>query len=558
MQKRAAPSAQQPAPKRRTYHPWAESFERGKTAFAQANYTNAIKHFSDAIALNSTNITLIDCRAAAYEKNGDLAKGLEDALAMIKASPTQSKGYLRAGKLFSIQERYSKALAIYNRALETVSHTDTRYAQLTEMKRSILMQRRKQKQVPMDFLQILPFDIVAHIFELLSFDRRIQCMAVCQSWRNTLKSWPGMWREIDFSSAKMSIHSLKQYMSYVNGRYVRKFTLQGNRNRATKMLQLLMERDCHYIESLRFIDCDLPGDLLLRTLRLMGKHLYHLELVDTGFSFANLPHILKTCPTITQLVYSDDAATDLTIDHPLALTHLSLSFSSKAIPFATLKNLLAHCPQLTHLSLYPPSGDTVLALAWQSCPELTSIGYQPHQGNTMTTEKKRGISELVFPTFCEISDDTLATAIQTNHDTLEILDIRGCPRLTSRTLHALTTDGAKQLREIYLENTAEFDEDVLCCVMQQCPSLQIVHMQSVVSVTNKVLEALSGATMLKHLNISNCPNVTGTGIRRLIDDMEGLQRLILNDCHAVNQDAVSYAREKLGRHGVECRYTTYR
>lgn len=256
MLKRTATAPESPQPKRRAYCRWAEPFLRGKQDFSCAKYTDAIKHFSDAIAINSTNITLFDCRAACYEKLGQWSDAHRDAMTMIKTSPAQSNGYLRAGKLFSIQKRYSNALAIYNRALKTVPETDSRYCQLVDMRKMVLAQR---KQVGIDFLQILPFDIVAQIFELLSFDRRIQCMAVSRSWRGTLKHWPGMWREIDFP-AKMSLHTMKKYMSYVKGRYVRKFTLYGNRNRATNMLQLLINRDCQYIQTLRKCKLDIGSD----------------------------------------------------------------------------------------------------------------------------------------------------------------------------------------------------------------------------------------------------------------------------------------------------------
>ncbi|KAI9263379.1 hypothetical protein BDA99DRAFT_510079 [Phascolomyces articulosus] len=574
MQKRSTPTSKptsDPQAKRQTQnHPWMEPFELGRKAFAEAKYKDAIHHFSDAITMNSNNnITLIDCRAAAYEKDGNLVNGLEDALTMIKASPTQSKGYLRAGKLFSLQNRYDKALAIYNRAMEKVTKNDPRYSQLSEMRKTVIQQHKKQKQTPIDFIQVLPFDIVAHIFELLSFERRVQCMAVSKAWRALLKDWSGMWREIDFSSPKMSAYAMKQYMSYVKGRYVRKFTLTGkNRNQTNKMIQSLIDRDCHYIERLGFIECEVQLDLFLRTLRLMGRHVYYLQLTDTGIPFSALPDILKTTPTIRRLVYQDETPTELTLDQSLPLTHLELSFTSaKRMDYATLQNMIKNCPDLTHLSLYPTYGDPVITLALQSCPNLTSLRYQqyhigwdddPSNDIKKTTPKQRGISELVFPTFCEISDDTLISIIETHHNSLKILDLRGCVRLSTRTTDQLSNVDAPRLREIFLENSAEFSESSLCGIMQHHKgSLEVVHLQSVVSVTNAVVGSLTGATALKKLNISNCSKVTGTGLRQLLDSVEGLQHLVLNNCNNINNDAVNYARDKLGRRGVECRYATY-
>lgn len=227
---------------------WKTAFERGRTCFADALYEDAIAEFSSAIDCNQ-NITLYDCRAAAFEKVGQYAKALEDAMTMIKMAPDQSKGYLRAGKVLVIQERFSKAIAVYNRALKYVNKSDSRYAMLETM-RERAKTSMKQRSKENDFTKILPYDILHTIFAQVSFDRRIQCMAVCQSWRNFLKSWSGMWCRLHFTSA-MSVYAIKQYMSYTTGRYVRQLCITGQKkSRMNTILQLGIDRDCHYIQNL--------------------------------------------------------------------------------------------------------------------------------------------------------------------------------------------------------------------------------------------------------------------------------------------------------------------
>ena len=311
----------------------------------------------------------------------------------------------------------------------------------------------------------------------------------------------------------------------------------------------------------------------------MGRHLHYLQLTDTGIPFSALSEILRTCPTITRLVYQDETPTgDLqNIDQPLALTHLELSFTStRVMDYSTLKNILSYCPQLSHLSLYPSYGDPIFSLVCQSCPQLTSLRFQQyHIGwdddiiatrsrTSLISEKQQqcGISELVFPTFCEISDDTLISIVEANYKTLRTIDIRGCVRLTTRATNELSSmETLPQLREIYMENSAEFSEQSLCGIIDKAKeSLEVVYLQSITSVSNAVLGAFGNGekTALKKLNISNCPKVTGAGLRQLVDNVETLQLLVLNNCNNINQDAVNYARDKLGRHGVECRYATYK
>lgn len=229
---------------------WRPLFEKGKNAFANGQYKEAIDAFTLAISINTTSVTLLDCRAAAYEKCGDLTLGLRDAQTMIKLAPASSRGYLRAGKLFTLQKKYKNALAIYERAIKSVPQSDARYSVLLGLRKEMATKERQRLASSHDFVKILPYDIVADIFSRLSFERRFRCMTVCRSWRNFLMHWPGMWREMLFGAHKIPARLLAHYMSFVNGRHVRKFSFDGDRNRVKNALKLLVERDCHYLESL--------------------------------------------------------------------------------------------------------------------------------------------------------------------------------------------------------------------------------------------------------------------------------------------------------------------
>ncbi|KAJ8653958.1 hypothetical protein O0I10_010407 [Lichtheimia ornata] len=532
---------------------WKTAFERGRTCFADALYEDAIAEFSSAIDCNQ-NITLYDCRAAAFEKVGQYAKALEDAMTMIKMAPDQSKGYLRAGKVLVIQERFSKAIAVYNRALKYVNKSDSRYAMLETM-RERAKTSMKQRSKENDFTKILPYDILHTIFAQVSFDRRIQCMAVCQSWRNFLKSWFGMWCRLHFTSA-MSVYAIKQYMSYTTGRYVRQLCITGQKkSRMNTILQLGIDRDCHYIQNLEIVDCQIPVTLFLRFLRLMGKELRSLKLVDTGLSLnVVVEHVFPLCPGITQLIYHDAHPSEgIQLDKQLALTHLSLSGPSNEIQ----KHMIRHCPQLICLSLYSSQHDDILTLALRDCPNLIefSIAKRTEYWETRDENKpSKGLQQLAFPSHSEVSERSLISAIEVHHGTLEVIDIRGCYSWSTSATSRLISRPLKRLRELYIQSTAAFSETQLCELIRNTTTLETVHMQSMPSVTNAVLEALAEQPFLRRIDLSNCPNVTGLGIRQLLHDKRMIRRLVINNCSNIRPDAVSLAREKLGRNAVEFKF----
>lgn len=228
---------------------WKRVFSDAREAFAQKKFKESVALFTRAITLKPDHSTLLDCRAASYEKVDQLALALRDAKSIIEIAPTESRGYLRAGKVLSLQKKYDKAIQVYKRALEKVDPIDSRYHQIALMQAQV---EKKANPAPIrDFMQVLPYDVSSIIFSMLSFDRRVQCTGVCKSWRNFALSWSGMWRDLDFGDRKVPLTTIKQYLGYAKGRHVRRFAVaNANINTMKKILQLLISEDCQYIEVL--------------------------------------------------------------------------------------------------------------------------------------------------------------------------------------------------------------------------------------------------------------------------------------------------------------------
>jgi tetratricopeptide (TPR) repeat protein len=224
-------------------------FQDARQAFTENKFKEAIGLFTRALVLNPNHTTLLDCRAASYEKLNELDLALKDASAIVKLSPKDARGYLRAGKILSLQKHYEKAIHIYQRALKKVDPTDTRFALLLNMKE--LAEKALKPPPKHDMMTKLPYDVISLVFSYISFDRRIQCSAVSKSWRQFAVNWSGMWRDLEFGNRKVSMNVIKRYLGYAQGRHVRSFSIHNaNRNMMKNILQTLIDENCQYIECL--------------------------------------------------------------------------------------------------------------------------------------------------------------------------------------------------------------------------------------------------------------------------------------------------------------------
>lgn len=65
--------------------------EKGNAALQQGNYKEAVKCYTDAIALDPSNHVLFSNRSAAYAKDNQFELALEDAEKTVKLKPDWGK-----------------------------------------------------------------------------------------------------------------------------------------------------------------------------------------------------------------------------------------------------------------------------------------------------------------------------------------------------------------------------------------------------------------------------------------------------------------------------------
>ncbi|KAJ4846547.1 Hsp70-Hsp90 organizing protein 2 [Turnera subulata] len=95
-----------------------EAKAKGNAAFSAGDYSAAVKHFTDAIALAPTNHVLYSNRSAAHASLHNYADALADAKKTVELKPDWSKGYSRLGAAHLGLHQPQDALAAYRKGLE--------------------------------------------------------------------------------------------------------------------------------------------------------------------------------------------------------------------------------------------------------------------------------------------------------------------------------------------------------------------------------------------------------------------------------------------------------
>lgn len=95
-----------------------EEKELGNDFFKKGDFSNAVKHYTEAINRNPDDPKLYSNRAACYTKLAAFDLGLRDCDMCTKLDDKFIKGWIRKGKILQGMQQQSKALHAYQKALE--------------------------------------------------------------------------------------------------------------------------------------------------------------------------------------------------------------------------------------------------------------------------------------------------------------------------------------------------------------------------------------------------------------------------------------------------------
>ena len=145
----------------------AELQELGQILYRRKEYTKALELFSEAIA-SEPNLTasLLDNRAATYDKLDDIPSALKDAKNAIRLHEKDPTGYLRAGKLLEKAGKPDTALGIYKHGMKK----KTKNVEILQKLHDKLLRATAPATAADPFAQ-LPIELVEMILARLSFNQ---------------------------------------------------------------------------------------------------------------------------------------------------------------------------------------------------------------------------------------------------------------------------------------------------------------------------------------------------------------------------------------------------
>ncbi|KAI9020027.1 hypothetical protein CLU79DRAFT_817648 [Phycomyces nitens] len=547
---------------------WTRSFNAGREAFANKQFKEASTFFTRALEFDYNRSEVLDCRGVTFAalKDHDLAAA--DFMTLIKKSPNRSRGYLRLGKQLVERNMLDQAVKVYERARDKVDHSDVHYETVIRALNSTRIVRDDKKN-GRDFIKVLPYELVCQIFSYLSFAQRAQCMCVCKTWRGFGLNWSGMWSDMEFGRRTVPSATLTRYFSYATGRHIRKLSITDKKSKIEKVLKLLVHQDAQYIESLSFIQSEIPGIHFLRMLRLVGKNLTHLRLDSSQMHIEDVFNTtLSTCRNLTHLSYfgydenvSGEMPIFVTPASLSPLRHLQLSCTRPGDGTgAHLDSILRLFSNLRVFILHGSEDNInrILSISHTTCPHLNVFRFKrPWDRRLLGWEdidQRTGMTEISIIGAHELESEYIVPLFQTHKNTLETLDISRCGNGTGRMVPMMISPALPQLRKLNLTCFTGLKESDLVDLVQKSVFLEELVLAMVFTVSDLVLECMARHPVLKSIDISSCINVTGFGIRQLVDTKGNmLNRLRITDCRKVSPDAIEYASKMVRQNVLEYR-----
>lgn len=382
-------------------------------------------------------------------------------------------------------------------------------------------------------------------------------LRVSKTWLQLLVSMPGLWSDLDFSTAKkpVTLGAVRKYIKRGNGTTTR-VTLDKFGSNAEKIPRYVATR-CKGLNDLRLsggligtsileaapsayslktliiskacqVSCDVVSQLLAHCPNLERAEFHSINSGESRparweVELPKLRTLILVAPFVNRTWKRPTLSLDTLLSKILGINTLSIEgwlvppiFPVQYLDFTNLH-------QLQHLSLSQvravlpprlPSTICTLSMAKFLVPG------PPIQDVSIADFDLPQLSRLSLAEWSKLSLGDLQSCLIPGKGKVTHLDIGGCIGLSTANLKELITNGYLEAVEDLVLKSCNVDDEIAMLIARNIPRL-------------------------KNLNLA-CTKITGVGVKALVIGLEGkLEHLCLDGCHSTSIDAVLLAR-KLG------------
>ena len=386
-------------------------------------------------------------------------------------------------------------------------------------------------------------------------------LRVSRTWLQLLVSMPGLWSDLDFSTAKkpVTLGAVRKYIKRGNGTTTR-VTLDKFGFNAEKIPRYVATR-CKGLNDLRLsggligasileaapsaynlktliiskacqISCDVVSQLLGHCPNLERAEFHSVNSAESRqarweVELPKLRTLILDTPFVNRTRKWPTLCLDTLLSKILGINTLSVEgwLISPIFPVQNLDFTNLH--QLQHLSLsrlrarLPPQlPSTISTLSMASCCCHPHVHGPPIQDVSFADFDLPQLTRLSLAEWSKLSLGDLQSCLIPGKGKVTHLDIGGCIALSTANLKELITYGYLEAIENLVLKSCNVDDEIAMLIARNIPRLKTLDLA--------------------------CTKITGVGVKALVIGLEGkLENLCLDGCHSTSIDAVELAR-KLG------------
>ncbi|KAG5438594.1 hypothetical protein PCANB_002700 [Pneumocystis canis] len=479
-------------------------------AFKTEMYNEALELFTKALQQNKT-LSLLDGRAATFEKLGEYEYALKDSYKMIRSYPYNAEGYLRAGKVLRLMDKHIKAIDIYKRGIK-YSHRGSKKSDTISL-----------------------------------------CQRVSKNWRHMILSMDSLFYNLDFSCAKKLVPSKIILMNIKRSRNFVQSVILNRKCVISDSALLYMANFCCNLTHLTLskgFDLELFSHSVSAFSSLLSLiFLYETELSVVAKVMSNAPNSLRKLEAKRLLInFIPLWGQKVTYIKIIKLTRVDVSLCNNRVIFFDVSNMLKITPNVTHIFLNNWVENLILdTYSFLYLDNLTILDLSGSKFSRIPLMPKC-LLQLNLSHLFGI-DITLSEI--PNFECLWRLNLSYSPGLYSNIVIALSKSSGCNLKELILDYCPRIDKHCIIDIVISCKFIEKLSLSGNSWVDDSLLEVIAQELKgLKDVNLSNCYSISGFGVIELVKKLSLIMHIGLNGCHNVSLDSVMWMRQL----GIEIDY----